>query len=134
MRTIKFRAWDGLNKKFTYWTMNDLCTYAEKDEKPSALDDWQQDTGLLDRNGKEIWEGDIVKFGTVGGLGAYTPSWERKPGKVEYLNWSAQFKVIGENSGGWKFGYDIQEWEEDTNKMDCEIIGNIYENPELLTN
>lgn len=27
---LKFRAWDIHNKKFTYWTMNDLCTYAEK--------------------------------------------------------------------------------------------------------
>ena len=57
----KFRAWDGLNKKFTYWTMNDLCTWEGKEEKPSALDNWQRFTGLLDNDREEVYEGDIVR-------------------------------------------------------------------------
>lgn len=153
MRQIKFRAWDIDTQRMflvnkILWGAYPINPFQVQgiivDDEIKVMniceDDCEQKTphcklmqftGLLDKNGKEIYEGDIVTFSTVGGLGHYTPSWENKPGKVEYHTWSAQFKVMN-GGGGWKFGYDIQEVEEDSNKMDCEIIGNVYENPDLL--
>lgn len=112
-KILKFRAWDGLNKKFTYWTMNDLCTYAEKDEKPSALDDWQQDTSLLDRHGKEIYEGDILNYARR----------DFEGGVNVIVGWSGSGFYVG-------YGHHIPITE--ILKMKSEIIGNIWENPELL--
>ena len=109
---MKFRAFDGFNKKFTYWTMNDLCTWDSKDEKPSALEEWMQYTGLLDKNGKEIFEGDILHV------------WEHNcddKGVVRYSEDRCAF-IVG------KYGCTVGEFE------NIEIIGNIYENKNLLTN
>lgn len=108
-KILKFRAWDGLNKKFTYWTMNDLCTYSEKDEKLSALDDWQQDTRLLDRNGKDIYEGDIVR----------DPA-----GSISSVQFNSETAMFGEKHPTFDFWRQIG--------LDVEVIGNIWENPELL--
>ena len=70
-----------------------------------------QFTGLLDKNGKEIYEGDIVRQGVV----------EFKFGKWLIVNKQDDLKT--------KILYDTIH---DTNEQ--EIIGNIYENPNLLTN
>jgi hypothetical protein len=102
---FKFRAWCCQYKNFSYWTMTDLCTYATKDEKPSALDSWQQSTGLLDKNGKEIFEGDVAN--TSNGLAV-----------IEYVAPSFEpLDLTGE------YGYQPSQ---------IEVIGNIYEHPDLL--
>lgn len=119
MRKIKFRAWDKINKRFekdidfavmgngkyALWYGNPHGYEAEKDDE-SRLEVMQY-TGLKDKNGKEIYEGDIVReFEYVDGIG-----WEYEEGinEVKFFN------------GGFSFN------------RQCEIIGNIYENPELLT-
>ncbi|XKK18098.1 YopX family protein [Bacillus sp. CB102A.1] len=74
-----------------------------------------QYTGLKDKNGKEIYEGDILEFsGNVVALGI-----------VKYNENFATFQACNGNSG-WLFGN-----ESGTN---IEILGNIYENPELVKN
>ena len=67
-------------------------------------------TGLTDRNGVKIFEGDIVKYGQCG--------------KVEYNSGSAQFTLNFTNST--YEGFDKIPF------CDCEVLGNIHDTPELL--
>lgn len=69
-----------------------------------------QFTGLTDRNGVKIFEGDIVRYG--------------QRGKVEYNSGSAQFTLNFTNST--YEGFDKIPF------CDCEVLGNIYDTPELL--
>ena len=68
-----------------------------------------QFTGLTDKNGKKIFEGDIVKN-------------SRDVGLLYYKEKNSAFTVKG-----WEYGYWL--WHD---KEDIEVIGNIHDNPELL--
>ena len=111
MRKIKLRGWDGEQKRFVYWSLNDfLCRFGEaeyKDDRKdcSPLFDWSEFTGLLDKNGKEIYEGDLVKF-------------TLKDGQIDRIE-VAKFE----------FGtfHPLMAMH-----LECKVIGNIYENPDLI--
>lgn len=75
-----------------------------------------QYTGLKDENGKEIYRGDIVQ-----GLFADQEESEIK-GQVIYSKGQASYIVIASNNDEWELGY----------LDNLEVIGNIYDNPELL--
>ncbi len=122
MRTIKFRAWDFQENKMISW--DELTSgkhpYNHLTMLRSGLGlvHFQQYTGLKDKNGKEIYEGDILDDGFDNAL-------PLSMGWYEFLD--------GARVNCWILQY-LDEHLVLTDKLlkDCEVIGNIYENPELL--
>jgi len=114
MREIKFRAWDLYNKEMI--ELNDLETINVRVNLDFANYEIMQYAGLKDKNGKEIYEMDILKI-----------DWGEM--NDEYIRVNCYDKPF------------VMEWREygyppftrylPTPKY-VEIIGNIYENPELL--
>lgn len=113
MREIKFRFWHKEKKVMGSW----------EDAKKNCnrlsileIDDFitMQFTGLKDKNGKEIYEGDILQGSET------SPKYDVL---MDSGRWSARYKIYKGNGGV------IQLY--DREKM-FEIIGNIYENKELL--
>ena len=96
MREIKFRAWDKVNKRYYRAVLIDNHLEVE------------QYTGLKDKNGVEIYEGDVISALVFG---------FRETGLVEYSPF-----------GEWVFGnIRLNEF-----MSSIEVIGNIHENADLL--
>lgn len=124
MREIKFKAWDILKQRWSNYKINDGTVYFmdkntgvwygsyNKRYKDFNL---MQYTGLKDEYGDEIYEGDIVKLRANHGIGVVKYYDEWGAFIVEYIK-PKKLAVLGMNY-----------YEED-----IEVIGNIYENPELL--
>lgn len=113
MRTIKFRAWH-LDDGMLYF---DFDTF-QKDYH-DQYGNIMQFTGLHDKNGKEIYDGDICKWSSWF-LGSYQ---EINGDKIiSLVEWSNK-------KGKWFVKNDV--WDLGI-YSDIEVIGNIYENPELL--
>lgn len=107
MREIKFRAWDGIR------ITTSGIQFCASDGKLTMIQGMplMQFTGLKDKNGKDIYEGDIISIPNPWSSGA--------------------FNAVIENDG---CNFNISKSKNpifDMNK-NIEVIGNIYENPELL--
>lgn len=69
MRDIKFRQWDEQNKRFSYWGFTEPGTFqSPMTQNNNAMDTpHQQLTGLLDKDGIEIYESDLLEIEKVVG-------------------------------------------------------------------
>ena len=122
MREIKFRAWDKTLNKIHSWSIIENHFTSEE-----LLDDdffeAMQYTGLKDKNGTEIYDGDYIRYSmrTINGS-IYTHV----------------CRVFQHESGTWR----IEGYHEDNHSYEtkgtvyaahliCEVIGNVYENQEL---
>jgi len=149
-REIKFRAWDKTKKCFLpddcYSILNrtnfgafgvmikDFEDYKEGEYFYDSAQELMQCTGIKDKNGKEIYEGDIIK---------YKINDPKHPKNEESKEW-IDLVIWGEYDDG-EYLFHAQCWTVDGCPLsdmnshtwghpayEFEVIGNIYENPELL--
>lgn len=123
MREIKFRAWDGekmftpssINfKNDTLWVCDSHGDNKLEYEMINPRAELMQFTGLKDKNGKEIYEGDIVRV-------KWLDEKELRVGAIEW--WSERLT------------YEVADQNDNVYLNECfqiKVIGNIYENKELL--
>lgn len=139
---IKFRAWDKNQQimrgvRGLFWTKNNLAAHCSPvgnkfDEFfTTILNDGEyhlmQSTGLFDKNGKEVFEGDVVRYtwDTPSDVNATEKGKKVRISKVFWSDWRASWAV------GKKFcNTDLFRYARNGNTV--EVIGNIYENPELV--
>ncbi|MCT3085971.1 hypothetical protein EFO30_11165 [Lactococcus lactis] len=121
----KLRAWDKQDERMSYgeveyfddsinYRFDHFCTGADEDVE------FMQSTGLKDKNGVEIYEGDVIN---------YRNSFRNPMTGSGSLSINRDFKIIFKDGEFKAKGFDIRL----KNILSySEVIGNIYENPELL--
>jgi uncharacterized phage protein (TIGR01671 family) len=122
-REIKFRAWDKINNVvIKNCAMYSHYHFTENYQKEI---EFMQFTGLKDKNGKEIYEGDILQFKSQSLL----DSWAGKEmtTKVAEIYWNQEELAFYIRNKEVELKPDMR-----TDNNNFEIIGNIHENPELL--
>ena len=114
MREIKFRLYDEQNKTFIYWdAVNGFPLDRVRGFSLEYIrENTEQFTGLPDKNGKEIYEGDII----------VSPNIIKEGAVVKWYNYS------------WSIGncWPFAEYDSSYNCFDFEVIGNIHESSFLL--
>jgi YopX protein len=116
-REIKFRVWDKYEGYFnSEYSINGMYVYGycEGGQIPTEEQHkliFMQFTGLKDKNGKEIYEGDVLRN-----------TWNHRTFVVEWDEGEYPFQSDADSTANeWNVKYG-----------GCEVIGNIYQNPELL--
>jgi len=139
MREIKFRAWDTENKKIYYDVQNahdglgdiPIQSFGVLLDNTKEETRWPGDplyvlmqyTGLKDRNGREIYEGDLVQIKELNSYFEYRDQLENLIVPVVYNPDAYCFQLNADDCGWGRLSLDLAE---------LLVIGNIYENPELL--
>jgi uncharacterized phage protein (TIGR01671 family) len=131
MRQIKFRAWDKDSKRMHYaedligpggWVIQfhgeplKIGIHSVFEPENVKL---MQYTGLEDKNGKEIYEGDIVRTTRIS-VGFWRVRARKLTGEVVY------------QPGAFTIGHGAAAQLISPHRDDLEVIGNIYEHPELI--
>ncbi len=114
MKDIKFRAWDGETMVSPDYVDRSGWAYWKANSIPTSSNEVMHSTGLKDSKGQEIYEGDIVR-------GKFEEKNIQAP--IIWCNYCYYAGYIGDDTKnktalGWI--------------LDLEVIGNRYENPELL--
>lgn len=127
MREIKFRVWNNRYKCFEYWGHIEKGVFKGV---PSGIDNIgidetcnksEQYTGLNDKNGKEIYEGDIIKYEAMEEYGI---------GNIEY--YLHVFHVMWSKKQNFHTPTMFTSIKYLGCKKEVEIIGNIHQNKDLL--
>ena len=118
MRDIKFRVWNRKENKMITPKNTDridnILTYWETHIKVELM----QYSWLTDNNWIEIYEGDIIQI--------YKPIYKKWSCEIIWDKWIWKYKVIFNT---WWFAV---RWWWTHNLINCKIIWNIYENPDLI--
>lgn len=109
MREIKFKVWDGVDYMSRPFTLDNIQRRRIEFTSDCVL---LQLTGVLDRNGKELYEGDIIAW-------EYNDFAEKCVSPIRYNSNMGCFDIPMDNDG--------------QRPLPFEILGNIYQNPELLS-
>ena len=118
LKEIKFRAWHKeKHKMFEVQKMSfktgKILPYGWNMEHDGIEFELMQYTGLKDKNGKEVFEGDIVTDGTINYVVAfYAGSWRLKQNIDGDTWWKSLYRYVA--------------------NFKVEVIGNVYENPAFL--
>ena len=132
MRTIKFRGWHKQSRKM--YLLDKIIHFRLDTLNKQKGWIFQQYTGINDKNSVEIYEGDIVRFEDVGEEGyEYKEAFDFTNRACVCWN-NGRFeleKIVYDNSAMLEYMYNSHE--EFINEFKgFEVIGNVYENPELL--
>jgi uncharacterized phage protein (TIGR01671 family) len=142
MKELRFRAWDIDNKEFVYisgttdgeiWIDNGISTVIMPEHKGP----YEQYTGLKDKKGKKIYEGDICRL-IYSEIRDGRKRWKKVNEdieRVEFEDGYFKFSNTDQYGIGSELSFsDYGEWStaDGSYKYEAEVIGNIHENPELL--
>ncbi|MBK5028641.1 YopX family protein [Enterococcus faecium] len=121
----KFRLYDPSDQKIREvaeidWSLGIVGTCGGAIEHELDKVELMQSTGLKDKNGVEIFEGDLVQWGD-------TPDWEEEPIRVAVVKINPDIQ-FDSNVGIFEYGRFIYR---DTERF-LTVLGNVYENSELL--
>lgn len=118
MREFKFRGWNSKKQK-----MSEPFLFDDFDTNYFIPESWyfgdfeiMQYTGLLDKNGKEIWEGDILQLNN----------------KTVTINSFTTHVIFNQSSARFELEDTVFMGLDQQFTNNLEVVGNIYEHPHLL--
>lgn len=109
---VKFRAWDDHENRWIFFSLEELVSGVARD---LMLKNWGEFTGQHDKNGVEIYEGDILRYAKFHDKGFV--------------------KIVKPNRSSNQYGLSsrpLSTYKVLRSPGSYKVVGNIYQNPELI--